>query len=132
MERKKVEITGVTKRFIKAVETLINSKIEPNYKAVADKIGWTEASISSARKLRINVPFKYIKTFEKIYKIPIIAINDNDIQNRLLRIEANLEVFQVAIAGLRAKKTEDFDRKFSELQTLIEEAVMRKRLKNGS
>lgn len=53
-------------------------------------------------------------------------IESRDIQSRLLRIEANLEVFQIAIASLKAKRNEDFGQKFSELQTLIEEAVKRR------
>lgn len=127
-ERKKVVITGVTKRFIESVENLIDSELEPSYKVIADKIGWTEASISSVRALRINVPNKYVKTFEEVYKIPIITkIDDNDIQNRLLRIESTLEVFLIAIAGLKAKRKEDFDNKFSELQKLISEAVKRRK-----
>lgn len=53
-------------------------------------------------------------------------INPKDIQSRLLRIEANLEVIQVAIAGLKSKNKEDFAQRFSELQTLIEQAVRRR------
>lgn len=53
-------------------------------------------------------------------------MDENDVQSRLLRIEANLEVFQISIAGLKSKKIEDFDQRFSELQTLIEAAVKRR------
>lgn len=118
----------ITKRFIEASKTLVDSHSVKNSKEIVDAIGWTEASMSSVKAGIINVPLKYIKTFEGIYKIPIITqIADKDIQSRLLRIEAHLEVFQISIAGLKSKKPEDFDQKFSELQTLISEAVRRRK-----
>lgn len=130
--KKKVTITEVTKRFTGEVERLVNKGLAANYKEIAEKINWTEASISSVRKQRINIPNKYVKTFEEVYKIPILDIPNDDIQNRLLRIEANLEVFQVAIASLKVKKTGDFEQRFFELQQLIEEAVIRRRSKLDS
>lgn len=117
----------ISKKFIDVAKTLVDSHSVKNYKEIVDAIGWTEASISSVKAGTINVPLKYIKTFEEVYKIPIITkIADKDIQSRLIRIEAHLEVFQISIAGLKSKKPEDFDQRFSELQKLISEAVMRR------
>lgn len=131
MEKKDPAIfvqNDISKRFIDACKRLVDNHLEDNYRAIADSIEWTESSISSVRGGRINVPIKYAKAFEKHYKISIISpIENEDVQNRLLRIEANIEVFQVAIAGLKSKRTEDFDQRFSELQTLIEEAVKRRK-----
>lgn len=117
-----------SKNFIEAVQTLVSNKEVKGAREIADRIGWSEAAISNVKAGIINIPLKYIKTFEKEFSIPILtSIENSDIQNRLLRIEANIEVFQIAIAGLKAKKTEDFEDKFSELQTLISKAVKRRK-----
>lgn len=127
-EKNEVVINDLTERFIEAVEMLVSRGIKASYKEISDELEWNEAALSSVRKRRINVPNKYIKTFEKVYKIPIITnIANEDIQNRLLRIEATLEVYGISIAGLKAKKIEDFEDRFSELQKLISEAVKRRK-----
>ncbi len=61
-------ISERTKMFNKVVETLINKGIAGNYKAIADTIGWTETGLSNARNGRINIPEKYLKSFQEIYK----------------------------------------------------------------
>lgn len=93
-------------------------------KLIKNKHGISEALIEKAGEFLKNAN----NVSRETNGVPdITQIDDKDIQSRLLRIEANLEVFQIAIAGLKAKKSEDFGQKFSELQTLIEEAVMRRK-----
>lgn len=117
-----------SKSFIEAVQTLVSNKQVKSVREIADRINWSEAAVSNVKAGIINVPLKYIKNFEKEFNIPILtSIENNDIQNRLLRIEATLETFQIQIATLKSKTKEDFPERFSELQILISKAVMRRK-----
>jgi transcriptional regulator with XRE-family HTH domain len=58
-----------TKNFIKEAKHLVESGKEPSYKAIADKIGWHNNSLSLALKGKRNVPFDIYKKFAEIYKL---------------------------------------------------------------
>jgi transcriptional regulator with XRE-family HTH domain len=58
-----------TKNFLKEAKHLVESGKEPSYKAIADKIGWHNNSLSLALKGKRNVPFDIYKKFAEIYKL---------------------------------------------------------------
>ena len=58
-----------TKILLKEAKRLVDNGFEPSYKAIADKIGWHNNSLSLAIKGKRNVPFDIYKKFAEIYKL---------------------------------------------------------------
>lgn len=126
---------ALTKKFLETVESLIKEGVVEDYNTLADSLGWNKTSMSNAKQGRINVPSKYIKSLENKYKVVLISSTQQDfmgnIEERLLRAEAHLEVYESAIAGLLANsKTKDkaeFMEKVGALRTRVSEVVNRRK-----
>jgi hypothetical protein len=58
-----------SKKFVEQVKTLVNKGVEPTYKAIAEKIGWHNNSLSVTMKGGRNVPFDVYKKFLEVYKL---------------------------------------------------------------
>lgn len=67
-----------TKKFVEQVKTLVNKGIEPTYKAIAEKVGWHNNSLSVTMKGGRNVPFDVYKKFLEIYKLEEESLPEND------------------------------------------------------
>jgi hypothetical protein len=57
-----------TKKFLQQAKNLVESGIEPTYKAIAEKIGWNHNSFSLTVNGRRNVPYEVYKKFTEVYK----------------------------------------------------------------
>lgn len=115
------------------IEKTLNEKFGGNQTKMAAALGVSSQRIgqyiSKRSEPKPSFYEKWQNAFnENLYEIIVSkkATSKEDFEMRLIRIEANLEVFQIAIAGLKAKRKEDFSRRFSELQSLIEEAYKRR------
>jgi hypothetical protein len=58
-----------SKKFVEQVKTLVNKGVEPTYKAIAEKIGWHNNSLSVTMKGGRNVPFDVYRKFLEVYKL---------------------------------------------------------------
>lgn len=65
--------------FINEIEKLIAAGIEPSYKAIADKIGWHNNSITLAKKGKRAIPYDVFNRFKTIYKAYIEEPEENDL-----------------------------------------------------
>lgn len=120
--------------FQKAIKWLIyEGKIKTD-KDIAGAVGLDKSTVSTYLSGSKKASKNFVEKFEGAFKLSLHDFEEKlpdtgkaaTIEARLLRLEANAEVFQIAIAGLKAKKTDDFGQRFSELQALIEEAVKRR------
>lgn len=117
-----------TKSFIREVNNLVELGEVKDYATIVRALDWDETLMSNVRNGRRNVPPDIYKKFTKIYNIEETnPINNKlNVESRLLRIEATLEILTIQQAMTKAKNKEDFPQQFSELQRLIEEAYRRR------
>jgi hypothetical protein len=90
-----------TKSFLKEAKRLVDNGLEPSYKAIADKIGWHNNSLSLAIKGKRNVPFDIYKKFAEIYKLEApeskktTTVEDDSFKDRYISLlENNLKLEQ--------------------------------------
>jgi transcriptional regulator with XRE-family HTH domain len=116
-------LSSLGHRIEKKRESLKLSKLE-----MAAKLGISDQLLGLYERGERNPKTKFYLKWKEVFNDDLLQTNvsNETVESRLLRLEANAEVFQVAIAAMRAKRKEDFPQRFSELQTLIEEAVRRR------
>ncbi len=121
---------------------------------IAEKMEMSKGTLSAYVTGTTRPSKKFVEKFENLFSVKIDDFNSlatleearvkfssnlnqsiSEHEERLLRVEAHLEVFESAIAGLLSKDHSDFLNKVGELRKAVQEAVNRRfeelRLKHG-
>lgn len=124
----------------RAVKYLRGKKIFSKDKELAERMGNSAGTISNYTNGKSPASPQFLESFETTFKIKLSDFSEDNIkggdadlaelvaghEERLLRIEAHLEVFKSTIAGLMTKDGQEFAEKFELLQGLVEKAVGRR------
>lgn len=102
-----------TKKFVEQVKSLVNSGVEPTYKAIAEKIGWHSNSLSVTLKGGRNVPFEIYKKFLEIYKL-----EENG------KAESDETAFKDRYIALLEQQIKDRDRQLAELKDRMDSRTL--------
>lgn len=92
-----------SKKFIKAVETLLNTGEVKNKLAIVKALDWDNTMLSNVLAGRRNIPPDIYKKFTNIYQL---EINDSELIKfqSIIRIEAKCDVILSSLAEILAEQ----------------------------
>jgi hypothetical protein len=97
-----LEQTENSKKFINAVETLVESGEVKNKLAIVKALNWDNTMLSNVLAGRRNVPPDIYKKFTNLYNIEITDPESLSIEN-LIKIDAKCDVILSVLAEVLAK-----------------------------
>jgi hypothetical protein len=97
-----LEQTENSKKFINAVETLVESGEVKNKLAIVKALDWDNTMLSNVLAGRRNVPPDIYKKFTNLYNIEITDPESLSIEN-LIKIDAKCDVILSVLAEVLAK-----------------------------
>lgn len=123
MKLKQLKQTTKSKKFIKAVESLIDNGEVKNKLEIVTKLKWDDTAMSNVLAGRRNVPPKVYRDFTNIYKIDIEDEDSINLES-IIRIEAKCDVVLSCLAELlAAQKGGTVAKIISDQETLVREQI---------
>lgn len=94
----------ISRKFAEAVVIIKERGTGLDFKNIAEAIEWDSSSLSQVLNNSRNVPPEIIKRFQQKYNVKILADPEEviltDFEERLIRAEGHLEVYENVLAGL--------------------------------
>lgn len=112
-----------SKKFIKAVETLIDNGEVKNKLEIVNKLKWNDTAMSNVLAGRRNVPSDVYRNFTNIYQIGVQDADSINLES-IMRIEAKCDVILSCLAELLAtQKGSTVAKIINDQETLVREQI---------